>query len=113
MAVLGNGRTGDLAGQVTIGPLSPVVKVGEPEPPIPPELLKQCKVIVMSKDGLKLIVKIDLKAKGFFRHKLSPGEYLVKVELANAPKRMNEPTKIVIKEGQTTRLNLHADTGIR
>lgn len=113
MTTLGSTQSGDIAGQVKIGPLSPVQKVGEPDPPIPPELLKACKVIVLSKDGKTVVAKIALKPKGFFRSKLAPGEYLAKAELANAPKRMNEPVKIVIESGKTTRIELHADTGIR
>ncbi|MBX3117844.1 MAG: hypothetical protein KF784_02180 [Fimbriimonadaceae bacterium] len=104
---------GDIAGQVSIGPLTPVQKVGEPEPPIPPELLKACKVIVTSSDGKTVVAKIALKHKGFFRSKLAPGEYLAHAELANAPNRMNDPVKVVIKAGETTRIELHADTGIR
>jgi len=105
-------ETGTLEGRVTIGPLSPVEQPGE-KPPVPPEVYEARKVMVYDRSGSKLIEKVDLGQDGYYSVKLSPGIYTVDINYSGIDSSGDVPKKIEIRAGETVKLDIDIDTGIR
>jgi hypothetical protein len=106
-----NASNGVLQGQVTIGPLCPVET--EDDPCLPePSLFTSHKLVILS-DG-KEVQRVDIDGEGNYRTELPPGIYTVDY----TPRDIGipglfKPPSAEIREGQTTILNIHIDTGIR
>jgi hypothetical protein len=110
-----NGGTvemGTLEGRVTIGPLRPVERPGEKRP-IPPEVYEARKVMVYDKKGSKLVKKVDLGQDGYYSVELKPGIYTVDINRIGIDSSSDVPKKIEIRPGETVKLDIDIDTGIR
>jgi hypothetical protein len=103
---------GILEGQVTIGPISPVERPGEPQP-IPPEVYQARKVMVYDQSGKKLVAEVDLSSQGYYRVELRPGTYTIDINRTGIDHSSEVPTQVVIESGEATLLNIDIDTGIR
>jgi hypothetical protein len=103
---------GILEGQVTIGPISPVERPGEPQP-IPPEVYQARKVMVYDQSGKKLVAEVDLSSQGYYRVELRPGIYTIDINRTGIDHSSEVPTQVVIESGEATLLNIDIDTGIR
>ncbi len=108
---------GTLQGNVHIGPITPVEKPGY-KPPVSPEVFAARKILVYSRDRSKLIAQVDIKQigqsdEGFFTVQLKPGTYLVDINSIGIDHSGEVPKQIEIKPGQTIKVNIDIDTGIR
>lgn len=104
---------GVIEGHVTIGPLSPVVRDGEPEPTPNPEVYAAREVIIYKIDGKTEFARIRIDGNGNYRADLPIGIYIVDINHQGMDFSKDLPAEITIVEGQTTTLDINIDTGIR
>jgi hypothetical protein len=102
-----NTTTSGVEGQVLIGPMCPVVQIGNPCPDKP----FQATITVLDKSRRK-VINFQSDAQGNFKVGLKPGTYILAPESTNAMTRAAEQTVTVI-EGQFIRVAIHYDSGIR
>jgi hypothetical protein len=100
-----DGRSG-IEGQITIGPMCPVVRPGEscPDKPFSAE------VTVRSEGGGE-VARFRSDEQGRFHLALSPGTYTL-LPKAYGIQRAPE-AKVTVTEGQFTTVNIGYDSGIR
>ncbi len=108
----GNTEAGILAGKVTIGPISPVVRPGE-ELTIPCEVYEARKIMVYAGDKEELIEQVDIDCDGIYMVELKPDVYTIDINLIGVDSSAEVPRKIVIRAGETFELNLDIETGLR
>ena len=104
--------TGILEGHVSIGPLVPVVRVGEPEPTPAPEVYAGRQIVVFSGSGRE-IARVQIDGQGNYRLALPAGSYRVDINHAGIDSAAGLPAEVEILAGQTTQLDVDIDTGIR
>ena len=104
---------GTLEGQVTIGPLSPVVQAGASEPTPAPEVYAARQIVILSEDGEKELARVQIEADGSYRIELAPGAYQVDITHTGIDFSKDLPAQVEIRPGETTRLDVDIDTGIR
>lgn len=104
--------TGTLKGEVTIGPLQPVQRVGEVTV-VPPEVYAARKVMVYDKSGKNLIKQVDIDNKGHYQVELKLATYTVDINRIGIDRSGQVPRQIEIKPDVTVRLDIDIDTGIR
>jgi len=109
----GERQRGTLEGHVSIGPLVPVVREGEPESTPGPEVFASRQIVVFSSDGRREIAQVSIDGQGNYRVRLPAGQYLVDINHAGIDSAAGMPAEIEILPGQTTRLDVDIDTGIR
>jgi hypothetical protein len=109
----GSGDIGYLEGQVTIGPLRPVERVGVPPPTPPPELCTSLGFIVASADGAAEVARFSPGPECSYRVALRSGVYVVRLATGGLRRTKNLPATVQITGGRTTRLDVRIDTGIR
>lgn len=102
-----------LEGQVTIGPLVPVVREGETPPTPGPEVYAAREIVVFKAKGENEFLRLQLDAKGRFKTQLPVGTYLVDINRIGIDSADNLPLEITILANQTTGLRINIDTGIR
>jgi len=96
-----------IEGQVFIGPICPVVRVGEECPDQP----YQAVLTVNSPKGER-IVQVQTDEAGRFRIPLAPGEYILHPESPNTlPFAVEQP--VIVEEGKFTQVVVNYDSGIR
>jgi len=103
---------GILEGTVTIGPLTPVETPGD-KPPVPPEVYESRKVMVHDAQGRALIAQVDIGNDGMYRVELPPGGYMVDINRIGIDSSADVPMSVQIQSGETVRLDIDIDTGIR
>ncbi|MDD2903382.1 MAG: carboxypeptidase-like regulatory domain-containing protein [Syntrophales bacterium] len=101
---------GTLAGQVSLGPLSPVERRGSPPARRPAAGVK---LLIFGPEGQETAA-VTTDADGQFRVSLPPGPY----RLEMAPRKGKEFTKdlpatVNITPGRETRMDIHLDTRMR
>ena len=102
--------SGYVKGNVTIGPLCPVERVGHPCV-VPPETYTSRNVIVYEADQTTVKTKRALSATGSYSISLSPGTYWVQVEPAGIGE--GEKKQVSISAKNTATIDFDIDTGIR
>ena len=102
-----------LQGHVTIGPLVPVVREGEPEPTPAPEVYASRQIVIYAEDGQTEVTRVQIDGKGNFRVELAVGAYVVDINHAGIDMAKELPKTVQIAAGQTTHLDVEIDTGIR
>jgi len=107
------GPTGALAGQVSIGPLSPVVREGESEPTPAPEVFAERQVVIYRASGRSEVARAPIGPDGSYRVDLPAGRYVVDINHLGMDQAKGLPAPVDIVAGQTTRLDIAIDTGIR
>lgn len=105
-------QTGTLEGYVSIGPIWPVERPGESRP-IPPEVYQARKVMVYDKRGTKLVEEVDLMQDGYYRVELKSGIYVVDINHIGIDSSSDVPQEVEIRAGETVKLDIDIDTGIR
>ncbi len=106
-------ETGILEGHVTIGPLVPVVREGEPEPTPAPEVYASRQIVVCGQDGVTEVATVQINGQGNYRVELPVGKYVVDINHVGIDMAKDLPHTVEIVAGQTTRLDVDIDTGIR
>ncbi|MFC1874366.1 hypothetical protein ACFLYX_03595 [Chloroflexota bacterium] len=104
--------TGMLEGNVSIGPLQPVERPGE-KPPVPCEVYEARKIMVYDKSGKKLLEQVDIDCQGHYRVDLKPAIYTVDINRLGIDHSFEVPVQIEIKSGESIKLDIDIDTGIR
>ena len=94
-------------GQVFIGPLCPVVQVGQECPDQP----YQATLTVNNSNGRE-IAKVQTDEQGRFKIPLEPGEYILHPESPNVMPYASEQTFTVVS-GKFTQITVNYDSGIR
>lgn len=110
-SVVRNG-TGTLEGHVSIGPLVPVVREGEPEPTPAPEVYATRQIAIYARDGQSEITRVQIDGKGNYRVALRVGTYVVDINRIGIDRGVDLPKTVEIASGRTTRLDVEIDTGI-
>ncbi len=103
---------GVLAGKVTIGPICPVEREDMPCP-IPPEVYTSREMIVYTSDGKTVVARAHLDATGHYHFDLAPGTYTVDMSDSGMASSPVLPSKVEIRSGKRTELDIDIDTGIR
>lgn len=94
-------------GQVLIGPVCPVVQIGQECPDQP----YQATLTVNSPTGER-IVQVQTKEDGTFKIPLAPGEYILHPESPNVmPSAQEQP--FTVEAGKFTQVTVNYDSGIR
>jgi hypothetical protein len=104
---------GTLEGQVTIGPLQPVQREGEPQPTPGPEVYAARKIVVFAGDGKTVVAQVDIDNSGHYSITLPAGTYVIDINRAGIDRGIDLPTTVTILSGHATRLDVEIDTGIR
>jgi len=107
-----NSETGTLQGNVTIGPICPVERPGEPCP-VPCETYQARKVMIYDESGTKLVKQVDIDCTGHYRVELQAAEYTVDINRVGIDRSGDIPKKVDIRPGHTIDVNIDIDTGIR
>ena len=105
-------QMGVLKGKVTVGPICPVERVGQPCP-VPPEAYTSRQVIIYKTDGVTEVAMQNFSADGSYEFALPPGTYIVKTASQGVGGSKDLPQTVIIKSGETVSLNFGIDTGIR
>lgn len=96
-----------IEGDVTIGPMCPVVQVNNPCPDKP----YQATLTVLTTDRQK-IIQFQTDPNGHFQVKLAPGKYILHPESPHAMPRAADMS-FTVNEHQFTRMEVVYDSGIR
>ena len=109
-AATGN-TTGTLTGKVSIGPLCPV------EPcTIPPDRLAAAyaahPITISNPDGL-VVTTVTSDPESGYTVALKPGTYVVAIPKQGIGGSPDLPATVTIRSGETVRLDISIDTGIR
>jgi len=96
-----------IEGQVLIGPMCPVVQVGQECPDQP----YQATLTVNGPDGRK-IVQFQSDAQGRFKIPLAPGDYILHPESPNGIPSAGEQS-FRVEAGKFTQMVVNYDSGIR
>ncbi len=105
--------TGTLTGHVTIGPLSPVQRVGVTPPPIPPEVYAARTIQIFAADGATLVTNVKINPEGTYTVTLPSGNYVVNIARSGIDRARGLPKTITIANGKIVQLDIDIDTGIR
>jgi hypothetical protein len=104
---------GFLEGRASIGPLQPVERVGVPaSTPSPAACTARGLVVFDAQTGAEA-TRVDLAPDCTYRVALSPGTYRVELQRRGIDRSKDLPQTVTISGGQTTRLDISIDTGIR
>ncbi|MBI4334371.1 MAG: hypothetical protein HY673_24215 [Chloroflexi bacterium] len=108
--------TGVIEGTVTIGPISPVERPGV-TPIVPPQVFEARKVVITSERGDKVatvdIAQVDQSSTGRYSVRLAPGDYTIDINRAGIDRAREVPRKVAVRSGETVRVDINIDTGIR
>lgn len=104
---------GILEGHVTIGPLTPVTRLGDPEPTPNPAVYADRAVVVYKADGKSEVARLSIDTSGNYRAELPTGTYVVDINHAGIDNAADLPREITITSQEITRLDIDIDTGIR
>lgn len=95
-------------GIITIGPITPVEKVGE----INYNPYKTT-IVVKSENGLEEITEFSSSEDGSFKVYLELGIYILEQQKSSNPFPILKPIKVEVEENQFSEVNISFDTGIR
>ncbi|MCL5950414.1 MAG: hypothetical protein M1132_01605 [Chloroflexi bacterium] len=104
---------GHLEGHVTIGPLTPVERVGVPTPTVPPQVYAARQLVVYQGDGKTVVQRVKIDGEGNYAVSLAPGSYVVGLAPSGVDRARDLPADVTITSGMTVTLNVSIDTGIR
>ena len=104
---------GYLEGQVSIGPLQPVERVGVPPPTPSPAACTARGLVVYDVNTGAETARFALGPDCHYQVALAPGTYRVELDRRGIDFSKDLPRVVQITAGQSTRLDLSIDTGIR
>jgi hypothetical protein len=104
---------GILKGEVTVGPLQPVERIGVPTPTVPPQVYTTRGIEIYRQDGKTLVKSLYFSPDGSYQVELAPGKYVVRLMPTGIDHAGELPADVTIQSGETVTLNIDIDTGIR
>lgn len=104
--------TGTVLGTMTIDPICPVEREGEPCLPTAEHFAAR-KVLVFKEDRATLVVTLTPNASGTFAAELPAGTYYLRMQRDELGGTSGLPTLITVRAGATSTLTVDVDTGIR
>ena len=104
---------GVVTGQVTIRPLSPVEEEAEAPPTPLPELYEGQVILIYGPDREEVVRRAEIDTEGSYRVEVPPGTYVVDIRRAGPVSAAGLPKTIQVTAGETVRVNVVIDTGIR
>lgn len=107
-----SGKTATLQGQMSIGPICPVERQGEPCNPTA-EMYAARKISVFSSNGKTLIATITPDKEGKFKITLPEGKYVLSMRQSGVGSISGLPATVTIKSTAPVTLSIDVDTGIR
>jgi hypothetical protein len=107
------GNVGYLEGRASIGPLTPVERVGVPSPTPSPQMCTARGLTIYSANGQTQVTSFNLQPDCTYRVALPPGQYVVRLRSGQFGFSKGLPKTVQIESGKTVRLDFHIDTGIR
>jgi len=110
---LGPVEYGVLEGQVSIGPLVPVMREGEDAPTPAPEVYAAREIVIYKKNGKTEFTRLGIDSNGWYQGELPVGTYVIDINRLGIDSADNLPLEIEIKAEGTIRLDIEIDTGIR
>lgn len=106
-------QPGILQGHVSIGPLTPVERVGVPTPTVSADIYAAQQIMIYQPDGKTVVSRITPDAKGDYSVTLAPGQYVVNMVRQGIQRARDLPATVTVESGKTARLDISIDTGIR
>jgi hypothetical protein len=103
---------GVVTGHVIIRPLAPVGE-GEPTPTPWPDLYEGRVILIYGPDGQEVVRRAEIDAEGIYREELAPGTYVVDIPPIGPTSAAGLPKTIEVVSGETVRVDVVIDTGIR
>lgn len=110
---VGTEENGFVEGHVTVGPLQPVENTGAPSPTPAPAVYAKRALRVFAADGTTFVTEVRLQPTGTYRVALPPGIYVVDMAPVGMDAAANLPARVTIRSGESVRLDVAIDTGIR
>lgn len=104
---------GTIKGHVSVGPLTPVTRLGEPEPTVNPEFYQGREIIIYKPDGKTEIRHLQIDRSGDYQANLPVGRYVVNIERKGIETAKDLPKDVLISKDAITQLDIDIDTGIR
>jgi hypothetical protein len=106
-----------IQGAVTIGPLTPVQRVGEC-PTAVPEVFSSRHLVIYDESGKKLVrevyfTQIGNGATGYYTAQIAPGTYTIDINRNGIDRAEGLPKKISVAADETITIDVNIDTGIR
>jgi hypothetical protein len=95
-------------GQVTVGPMCPVMEIGNPCPDQP----YQATLTILTTTSRHKVLRFQTDQNGFFRVALAPGAYILQPESPNVMPYASEMA-FTVQAHEFTRLEVVYDSGIR
>lgn len=105
-------EAGVVTGYVMIRPLS-AVEEGDPAPTPLPELYEGRAILIYGPGGEEVVRRAEIDADGIYQEKLPPGSYVVDIERMGPLSAAGLPKTIEVASGETVRVDVVIDTGIR
>jgi len=102
-----------LKGKVTVGPLTPVVRVDQPTPTPAPAVFTTRAIHIINDETQALVQKVNFKPDGTYYVELPPGRYRIELVKNGMDRARELPKVIVLERGQAITLDIDIDTGIR
>ena len=104
---------GYLEGRASIGPLQPVERIGVPSPTPPPAACTSRGLVIFADDTGAEVQRLAFGPDCGYRVALPPDTYRVELDRRGIDTSRDVPRTVSIQAGQTTRLDVRIDTGIR
>ena len=106
-------KPGFLEGHLKIISLKEVELAGGNQPKFVAENYAEYPLIVLNKDGQKEVARVTPDREGNYRVSLPPGDYVLDVEGRRPGGVRAKPQPFTVLSGQTVRVDMDIDTGIR
>ena len=103
---------GTLHGKINIGPVTNIER-GDRRQSDLSKFYSGKILLVYTSDKKTMIARAPVDKKGDYRCSLEPGRYIVDMKLPFPQRSSDLPKEVEIKPGETLRLNIKIDTGIR
>jgi len=104
---------GVLQGKVNIGPLTPVIQEGMPEPTPDASVYATRQIVIFTQDGNREIAKVPIQPDGTYSVELQTGKYLIDINHSGIDFSKDLPVVVEITKDHIFTLDIDIDTGIR
>jgi hypothetical protein len=106
-------KQGFLEGHLKVISLKEVELAGGNPPKYTAENYGEYSLIVLNKDGQKEVVRMTPDQEGNYRVSLPPGDYILDIQGRRPGGVRAKPQPFTVVSGQTVRVDMNIDTGIR